>query len=466
MKKTSSKPKQEGQNERHAQPHRQPQPNPQPNPQSQPQPQPHPQPHPQPQQHPQPHPQPQLNPQPQPNRQPQPNSQSQHQQRTAAAAAAAAVAAASSTPVVVVLPQSESSESTSTSTSSSSSTSRHEYGSGTVDTTSSSTSTAAFQTGRGQAVGRKRRLRYSDTVYPGRRKRPYCTNTGVMTEPESSKFWLYSVVAIVLTATTASAISMSLRAADAETDEPRHYVLPKQATTSQPPQCKCANGSGTSTTNSDVVPVDLRRLTTVEPQWLTTADGSDRGAASGPFKSGTASPDRAAAAGGGNATSDGHVGGEDASAHDGVPQQVAEKAPKSLVAYKIGPGRRKHGPRTSPTSGTPAKNDTGTRAARQVQTHANPAQPDSAARSRTTFKHATGTNEKTSTSKTTPLSSKTGAIVKHGIEEATAGKPERPPVNEYGDRQTPRAAAKTDVGMTSGELGGSTGATRTATGAQ
>lgn len=422
MKKTVSKPKQEGQNERHAPPHRQPQPNPQPNPQP------------------------------------------QNQQRTAATATAAAAAAvvASPAPAVVVLPQSESSESTSTSTSSSWSTSLHEYGTGTVGTTSTSTSTEAFETGGGKAAGRKFRHRYSDTVYPGRRKRSSSTDAGVMTEPQSSssKFWLYSLLAIVLTATTASAISMSLRAADAETDEPRNYVLLKQATTTRPPQCNCANGSATNTANPDAVSLDRRQFTTFEPQWRTAADGLDRGAAGGPDKSGTVNPDKAdVAAGGGNASAVEHVGGEYGGTNKGVPQKVADKGSKSLVAYKIGPGRRKHGARTSTASRTPAKNDTGTRAAREVRTHANEGHPDSAAGLRPTLQHAAGTNEKNTTSQT-------AANVKHGVGEATVREPEKTLVNEYGDRQTPRAAARTDVNKTSDELGGSNAAASNTTAAQ
>lgn len=364
-------------------------------------------------------------------------------------------------PAPVVLPQSESSDSASTSTSSSRCSSLHKYGSSAVDTTSTSTSTAALETGGGKAAGRKRR--HSDTTYPRRRKRSSSTDTEVAAETQSrgSKFWLYSLVAIVLTIATASAISVSLHAADAETDEPSEYVLPKQATT-RTPQCSCANGSATNAANPGAVAVPRgrrrRRLTTSEPRRQRTSTRSPDGVAAGaPNETGTFAPDKpAAAVGSGNASAVQRLDGADAVPEDSAPREVARKVTRSLVAYKIGPGRRKHGAEASTASRTPPKNHTGTRAPREVQRRAKQGQPNPATKAtdeRPTVKHAAGTNEETATSKT-------AAYAKPGVEEVADWEQEMKLVDRHGP--TPSAAKKRGVGEASGEDGASNAAAQNA----
>ncbi|XP_075524827.1 uncharacterized protein LOC142557102 [Dermacentor variabilis] len=385
MKKTTSKPKQEGENQRHAQPPRQPQPNPKPQ-------------------------------------------QQQQQQKPAAAAAAttpAAPAAATTPAAPAALAQNESSDSASTSTSSSWSITLNEYGTGAVDTTSTSNSTAAFETGGRKAARSKRRR--GDTPYPRRRKRSSSTDTEVAAVPKSrgSKCWLYSVVAIVLTIATASAISVSLRAADVETDDSLEYVLAKQATTARPPHCGCANGSTTNAANPGAAPRGRRRrrLTTSEPRRRTSTEILDGGAA------------------GGNASAVERPDGEYAVPDDGAARKVTRKATRSLVAHKIGPGRRKHGAGPASTaSRTPPKNHTGTRApTRDVPTRAKRGQPNPATEARPTLKHVAATNEETS--KATPRRSKTVAYVEHGVEEVADWEQERKLVDGYEERHQPPSAA-------------------------
>ncbi|XP_037529086.1 uncharacterized protein DDB_G0271670-like [Rhipicephalus sanguineus] len=251
-------------------------------------------------------------------------------------------------PVVVVLPLSESSERSSSSTSSSSSCSMRLYGSSSSDTTSTSSSTAALQNGQYKAAESKRRPRYSDASFPNRSKRSSSTDTGTVPEPQGSsrsKFWLYSVATILLTTTMVSVISMSLRAADAEADESHKYVLPKKATTVVSKQCSCSEGSGTNAADhDDAANPDLRRgLTSFEPKQGTAAEGVDTRATGSRHKSATVGgEDKLKAAGGGNASAVTTLrGNDDAVPDDGAPQKLAGKATKSFIALKIGPGRTK-----------------------------------------------------------------------------------------------------------------------------
>ncbi|KAL1485502.1 hypothetical protein MTO96_031923 [Rhipicephalus appendiculatus] len=281
-----------------------------------------------------------------------------------------------------------------------------------------------------------RRPRYSDTAFPDRSKRSSSTDTGTMPEPQDSSrsnFWMYSVVAIVLTTAVASAISMSLRAADAEADESHEYVHPKRATTVRPTQCSCSEKSGSNgVDHDDGSPLERRRLTAFEPKQAT--------------------------AGGGNSSAVERLGDkEGASLDHGAPQEHVGEATKAFLgrkALKIGPGRRKEDARTSPTSRTPTKNDAVTGAVPEVQTRPKLGQPVLATSSSSaTSKSDAGTNDKSVTSGTSFLPLKPAANAKR----AFVGLPLKQLANEYPERETQNAAAKGDVVGTSGHANVSNG---------
>ncbi|KAL1425854.1 hypothetical protein MTO96_018836 [Rhipicephalus appendiculatus] len=347
---------------------------------------------------------------------------------------------------------SRSSDSDSSSSSGSWSTSMPEYGEGSLDTTSTTTSTTTLKTG-----GRGSKRRHSDTTYRGRRRgSSSSTDTGTETEPEGklgTKFWLYTVLAVMLTLATASAIGMSLRAAEAATEEPPEYTLPKPVaatTAAPPPQCNCANGSATA--NPDLRP----GLASSEP-------GRRRRRAK------TESPDNSTASGG-NASDVERLNDEDGEGatvpDDGVPQKkVAGKATRSLVAFKIGPGRRKNAgePATQPTPAIP--NHTGARKTSRPRARRGERYPTK--KSRATLKKAARKkkNAVIATSRTsTPRSSKTvESFVKPDVEEAAEWERERPLVNEK--RRSSNAAAKPGHVADTQEVGALNAAARNAVGA-
>ncbi|KAL1468678.1 hypothetical protein MTO96_041324 [Rhipicephalus appendiculatus] len=271
---------------------------------------------------------------------------------------------------------------------------------------------------------------------------------------------MYSVVAIVLTTAVASAISMSLRAADAEADESHEYVHPKRATTVRPTQCSCSEKSGSNgVDHDDGSPLERRRLTAFEPKQATVTEGVNTMATGSPNKSTTVDgKDNGTAAGGGNSSAVERLGDkEGASLDHGAPQEHVGEATKAFLgrkALKIGPGRRKEDARTSPTSRTPTKNDAVTGAVPEVQTRPKLGQPVLATSSSSaTSKSDAGTNDKSFTSGTSFLPLKPAANAKR----AFVGLPLKQLANEYPERETQNAAAKGDVVGTSGHANASNG---------
>ncbi|XP_075728918.1 uncharacterized protein LOC119165016 [Rhipicephalus microplus] len=328
-----------------------------------------------------------------------------------------AAAAIPPAPAAIALRPSGSRDSSSSSSTSWSTSMPEEYG--TLDSTSTSTSTATLRSG-----GRGKR-RHSHTAYPGRRKGS--TDTGTETEPQDkrgTKFWIYTVVATTLVIATTSAIGMSLRATEAATPEPPEYTLPKGVTVTAPtaPKCNCATASPGS-------PEAGRRRR----------------------HSKTESPDELAASGG-NASDVERLDdekGEDAVPDDGVPQKkVAGKATRSLVAFKIGPGRPKNvgesatSPKPAIRNRTSARKTSKPRARRREQPRS--------AKKRATIKNAAGKSTASATSRTSPPgSTKTvESFVQPEVNEAADWERERPLVNA--ERRSSNAAAKPSDGTEKG----------------
>ncbi|KAL3184575.1 hypothetical protein MRX96_031650 [Rhipicephalus microplus] len=327
------------------------------------------------------------------------------------------------------------------------STALERYGSDSSRTTATSTSTAALETRRSRAADSGRRSRYSDTALPDRRKRASSTDTGTMPDPQSSKskLWLYSMVAIVLTIALASAISGSLRAADAEADESHEYAHPKKATAVRPTQCPCSkNGGSNAADHDDGASLEHRRLTAFEPKQSTVAVGVDTMTTVSANKSATVDGwDKVTAAGGGSGSTVERLGGKEGISLDhGVLQNHAGKATKTFVGFKIGPGRRKESARASSTSRTTARNDAVAGVAREVLTQK---QPDPSTSPSSTTLNGT-TDDKTITPGPPFLPSKGVANAKRAV----FWLPLKQLAKEYPEQGTPSAAAEGNVVGTSG----------------
>ncbi|KAL3211831.1 hypothetical protein MRX96_036252 [Rhipicephalus microplus] len=255
-----------------------------------------------------------------------------------------------------------------------------------------------------------------------------------------SKLWLYSVVAIVLTIALASVISGSLRAADAEADESHEYARPKKATAVRPTQCPCSkNGGSNAADHEDGASLEHRRLTKFEPKQATVPVGVDTMTTVSPSKSATVDGwNKVTAVGYGNASTVERLGGKESSSlYHGVPQNHAGKATKTLVGFKIGPGRRKGSARASSTSRTKAKNDAVAGAAHEVPTQK---QPDPTTSPLSTTLTAT-THDKSVTPGPPFLPSKGVASAKRAV----FGLPLKQLAKEYPERETPSAAAEGNV---------------------